>query len=270
MIATCLRAKMVGSTRGLFRLGFRITAAWPLARQSICPCGHQKCNKKAKALRRLVQRPRRAITVSLPLPPPRPKRESHDPVLELIGEPPVLGFQPGFRLVCGDITRMGAPRQNDEDAAGVAGRNMERTLRSGTHREEGSVSCTTKPSRFLSRASSYPPPSLAGQSFPYQVRTVWKRSHRRMIRAFRPGQASFCLCICICSLLQAKPSTESVAKRRQERNLTWSSAVGRMQAEHECPGEASRTAGDIPVPRAHGCFTRTVGACTTRLGFGSW
>ena len=36
MIATCLRAKMVGSTRGLFRLGFRITAAWPLARQSIC------------------------------------------------------------------------------------------------------------------------------------------------------------------------------------------------------------------------------------------
>ncbi len=71
-------------------------------------------------------------------------------------------------------------------------------------------------------------------------------------------------------LLEAKPSTESVAKRRQERNLTWSSAVGRMQAEHECPGEASRTAGDIPVPRAHGCFTRTVGACTTRLGFGSW
>ena len=82
------------------------------------------------------------------------------------------------------------------------------------------MSCTTKPSRFLSRASSYPPPSFAGQSFPYQVRTVWKRSHRRIdSRFFRTGgQASFrrpfafAFCICILLLLQAKPPTESVAK----------------------------------------------------------
>ncbi len=149
----------------------------------------------------------------------------------MIDEPPVLGFQPGRRLVWAAITGMVPERQNDEGTTGVAGRNMERVLRPFWDTQRGGI-CVMHdqafPGCFLAPLSSHPPSLCWGRVSHIRFERSGKGLTAGLIRAFsEPGvrhpfdahlPLHFAFAFCSCSKLSPLPSRSP--KRRHERNST--------------------------------------------------